>query len=73
MTAVPRVLLDEMHQHLAHRDRRGGIVPDPLTKITTFGDRSVRRCLLRGKITPGRIDHVMIVDGTVEVRIPVSI
>ena len=68
--AVPRVLLDPVHQQLPDGDV---VLSQPFAQIRMLGDRGVGLRLLAGKIGVRRLDHALIGDGSVEVPVAVAV
>lgn len=66
VTAVPRILLDPVHQDLSYGD---AVLADAFTEVHMTGERGVGFGLLARQSGPSGIDHVLVGDRVVEVRV----
>ena len=70
VTAVPRILLDPVHQDLSYCD---AVLADAFAEVLVTGKRGVGFRLLSGQSGPSSIDHVLVGDRVVEVRVALTV
>jgi hypothetical protein len=66
VTAVPRILLDPVHQDLSYGD---AVLADAFTEVHMTSERVVGFGLLARQSGPSGIDHFLVGDRVVEVRV----